>query len=126
MTDTQTWLMLVNSVSGENKTARMRIWRALKASGAAALRDGVYVLPKSDAARAVFAEQAAEAIETGGTSHILSFECEDDPQQSAMIELFDRDAEYAALLSNLDSFKHGIAKLGEGDARRQLAALRRG
>ena len=29
--------MLVNSVSGENKTARMRIWRALKASGAAAL-----------------------------------------------------------------------------------------
>jgi len=27
------WLMLVNSVSGENKTARMRIWRALKASG---------------------------------------------------------------------------------------------
>lgn len=37
MPDSQVWLMLVNSVSGENKTARMRIWRALKASGAAAL-----------------------------------------------------------------------------------------
>lgn len=29
------WLMLVNSVFGENKTARMRIWRALKGSWAA-------------------------------------------------------------------------------------------
>src|SRR5439155_1361286 len=32
MPEPQLWLMLVNSVSGENKTARMRIWRALKAS----------------------------------------------------------------------------------------------
>src|SRR5207253_2598691 len=56
MSESQLWLMLVNSVSGENKTARMRIWRALKASGAAALRDGVYLLPKSESARAVFAE----------------------------------------------------------------------
>src|ERR1700676_5577519 len=61
------WLMLVNSVSGENKTARMRIWRALKASGAAALRDGVYLLPKSESARAVFDEQAEEVGAAGGT-----------------------------------------------------------
>src|SRR6266480_4658340 len=68
MSESQLWLMLVNSVSGENKTARMRIWRALKASGAAALRDGVYLLPKSESARAVFAEQAQEVVAAGGTA----------------------------------------------------------
>ncbi|HEV2607644.1 MAG TPA: hypothetical protein VGT79_06655, partial [Xanthomonadaceae bacterium] len=63
--------MLVNSVSGENKTARMRIWRALKSSGAGALRDGVYVLPHSDAARVVFEEQAGEVVAAGGFANIL-------------------------------------------------------
>jgi len=120
----KTWVMLVNSVSGENKTARMRIWRALKASGAAALRDGVYVLPDSDAARAVFAEQAAEANETGGSSHILPFNCEDDRQESAMVQLFDRSADYARLLGELGSLKLATAKLSEAGARRRLATLR--
>src|SRR5438132_1541631 len=63
------WLMLINSVSGENKTARMRIWRALKASGAVALRDGVYLLPESESARAVFVEQSQEVVAAGGMAY---------------------------------------------------------
>jgi hypothetical protein len=119
------WLMLVNSVSGENKTARQRIWRALKASGAAALRDGVYVLPKSDAARAVFAEQVDEVVAIGGSAHILSFAGEDEAQQRELIKLFGRDAEYAELFGRLEGFKTDVAKLSEVDARRELATLRR-
>jgi hypothetical protein len=119
------WLMLVNSVSGENKTARQRIWRALKVSGAAALRDGVYVLPKSDNAYAVFAEQVQEVVGLGGSAHILSFDSEDDAQQSEFVKLFDRDADYAALFGNLDTFNTDVAKLDEVEARRQLVTLRR-
>src|SRR5437762_1560110 len=84
MPESQLWLMLVNSVSGENKTARMRIWRALKASGAAALRDGVYLLPKSESARTVFAEQAQEVVAAGGMAHIVAFDGEDDATMCAM------------------------------------------
>jgi hypothetical protein len=119
------WLMLVNSVSGENKTARMRIWRALKASGAAALRDGVYVLPKSDNARSVFSEQVEEVVALGGSAHILSFESEDDAQQSKFVKLFDRDADYAALFGKLETFNTDVAKFEEVETRRQLATLRR-
>lgn len=119
------WLMLVNSVSGENKTARQRIWRALKASGAAALRDGVYLLPKSDAARAVFAEQVDEVFAIGGSAHVLAFASEDDAQQRELIKLFARDAEYAELFDRLDAFKSSVAKLDEVDARRDLTILRR-
>jgi hypothetical protein len=119
------WLLLVNSVSGENKTARQRIWRALRASGAAALRDGVYVLPKSDSARAVFTEQAEEVVAAGGSAHILSFTSEDDAQQREFVGLFDRNPDYAELFGKLDAFKAGVAKLDEVEAHRQLATLRR-
>jgi len=119
------WLLLVNSVSGENKTARQRIWRALKASGAASLRDGVYVLPKSDGARAVFTEQAAEVVAAGGSAHILSFTSEDDSQQREFVGLFDRNSDYAGLFGRLDAFEADVAKLDEAEAHRQLAALRR-
>jgi len=125
MHDSRTWLMLVNSVSGENKTARMRIWRALKASGAAALRDGVYVLPRSDGARSVFAGQAEEVAAAGGTAHILAFDGEDDVQQDELVRLFDRGSDYAQLFARLEAFKSTIAKLDEVEARRQASALRR-
>lgn len=125
MIDSRVWLMLINSVSGENKTARMRIWRALKASGAAALRDGVYVLPKSDSARTVFGEQTGEVVAAGGTAHILSFDSEDDAQQRELVQLFDRSADYAELFGKLDALKAAIAKLDEVEARRQVTAVRR-
>ena len=125
MPESQLWLMLVNSVSGENKTARMRIWRALKASGAAALRDGVYLLPKSESARAVFAEQAKEVVAAGGMAHIVAFDGEDDAQHREFVRLFNRSTDYAELFGRLDAFKTEIAKLDEVEARRQAAALRR-
>ena len=117
--------MLVNSVSGENKTARMRIWRALKSSGAGALRDGVYVLPDSDAARAAFDEQAAEVVAAGGSAHILVVDTPDAGQRETFARLFDRSAEYAELLGKLHAFKAGMAALDEIEARRGSAALRR-
>ncbi|PIV87733.1 MAG: chromate resistance protein, partial [Hydrogenophilales bacterium CG17_big_fil_post_rev_8_21_14_2_50_63_12] len=40
------WLLLILSLPTENASARMRAWRALKSTGAAALRDGVYLLPE--------------------------------------------------------------------------------
>ena len=125
MREMRMWLLLINSVSGENKTARQRIWRALRASGAAALRDGVYVLPKSDNARTVFTEQAEEVVSAGGSAHILSFASEDDVQQRELIQLFDRNAEYAEVFGKLDAFKTQIANLDEVEGHRQLAALRR-
>ena len=43
--DLATWLLLVVSLPTPSATARMRIWRALKALGCVALRDGAYLLP---------------------------------------------------------------------------------
>jgi DNA-binding transcriptional regulator PaaX len=42
----KTWLLLVVSLPAEGATTRTRIWRALKALGCGALRDGAYLLPE--------------------------------------------------------------------------------
>jgi len=49
------WQLLVLSLPTQNATARMRAWRALKACGAAVLRDGVYALPDGDGHRRTLA-----------------------------------------------------------------------
>jgi len=119
------WLLLVSSISGENKTARQRIWRALKASGAATLRDGAYLLPSSTAARTVFKEQADEVIAMGGSAHLLVIDADDERQEGEFRKLFDRSADYTELFHELDGFKALVSKLDEAEARRQVIALRR-
>ena len=49
----ESWLTFVVSLPSAATTARMRIWRAVKALGCAALRDGAYLLP-------AYVEQAAQ------------------------------------------------------------------
>lgn len=44
-------LLLVLTLPTESAATRMRAWRALKASGAAVLRDGVYLMPELDSSR---------------------------------------------------------------------------
>ncbi|TAM59567.1 MAG: hypothetical protein EPN49_10760 [Rhodanobacter sp.] len=119
------WLMLVSSLPGQTQTARMRVWRALKAAGAGALRDGVYVLPQTDTSRAVLDEQAVEVIAAEGDAQIIVFASQDEAQQQTLVALFDRSDEYRALFGQLDALQGRLATLEEVQARRELAMLRR-
>ena len=119
------WLMLVSSLPGQTQTARMRVWRALKAAGAGSLRDGVYVLPQTDSARSVLDEQAAEVIAAQGTAQVIDFASRDEAQQEALVALFDRSEEYRALFAELDGLRGQLVTLDEIGARRNLVLLRR-
>lgn len=119
------WLLLVSSIAGENKTARQRIWRALKASGAGTLRDGAYVLPNSTAARAVFQAQANEISAMSGSAHVLTVDAEDPAQEQQFKALFDRNTEYTKLLREIVRARSALRTLDETDARREVAAVRR-
>jgi hypothetical protein len=124
--DTHTaWLVLITNLPGQNKTLRMRVWRALKAAGAGLLRDGVYVLPQTAASRKIFEEQAREIRTAAGGAHILPVEFDSAEQHTAFVELFDRTEDYQELNTRLDAFKKSLAKLTELDARRALAAIAR-
>jgi hypothetical protein len=120
-TGTTPWLALITNLPGRNATLRMRIWRALKASGAGLLRDGVYVLPDSERSRSVLEAQAQEITQVpGGIAHILSFEADSQQQNTALIALFDRTPEYAEAIRSLDTLTRELARLREPEARQRL------
>jgi hypothetical protein len=119
------WLLLITNLPGQNQTRRMRIWRALKAAGAGLLRDGVYVLPRTDLSRQTFEEQAREIRDVAGSAHILRFESDSPEQHSALIELFNRTTDYQELSSRLSAYKKKMTTMAELEARRALAAIAR-
>ncbi|HMH68095.1 MAG TPA: chromate resistance protein ChrB domain-containing protein [Pinirhizobacter sp.] len=125
MNDAVRWIMLVSSLPGQTQTARMRVWRALKAAGAGALRDGVYILPSTDTARTVFAEQATEVVAANGSAQIIDFDSQDEIQQATLMALFDRGNDYRELFDQLGALKAKVPTMEEPAARRELAVLRR-
>lgn len=88
------WLLLILSLPTENTAARMRVWRALKACGAAVLRDGVYVLPLSSEHEKTLNGIVDDLRQNAGTAHLLRTEVDDRHFPS----LFDRSAEFGSLL----------------------------
>jgi len=92
------WILLIISLPTENATVRMRAWRALKASGAVVLRDGVYLMPENGSCRASMEAIAADVLSAGGTSMLLRVE---EPDQANFAGLFDRNEDYAALLTEV-------------------------
>ncbi len=94
----QTFFALILSPPNDNAALRMRTWRTLKASGAAVLRDGVYVLPARDACRDTFDTIATEVQLGGGTAYLLQVS---EPEDSNFPALFDRSSDYTQLHNDI-------------------------
>jgi hypothetical protein len=92
------WLQLITTLPNEKATARQRVWRALKSSGAVVLRDGVYLMPDRIACRTVFDEIASDVRGGGGSVWIFQVE---EPSGENFRASFDRTEEYAALLTEI-------------------------
>jgi hypothetical protein len=119
------WLILIISLPGRSGTPRMRVWRALKARGAAILRDGVYVLPSSTAHDELLREQAQEVREAGGTAYVLQYRAEETDDAARFAAFFDRAADYAQWTDKAAVLRARLTTLAEPEIRRQEAQLRR-
>nr|AFN71161.1 chromate resistance regulatory protein [Alishewanella sp. HW16] len=117
-----TWLVLVISLPTENATARMRAWRALKASGAAVLRDGVYLLPNQSSCRSTFDAVAADVVANGGSAYVLSAE---EPSDIHFQEQFDRGDEYAHLLVDIQTVRNELTADTALGVAKQIRKLRK-
>jgi hypothetical protein len=124
-TKSHRWLLLITNLPGQNQTLRMRIWRGLKAAGAALMRDGVYVLPETPDFQRVFEEHAREIRAVSGSVHVLHFEADSTEQQTALIALFDRTADYREFVARLQAWRKTLAKLAELEARKALTLIAR-
>lgn len=95
----------------------MRAWRALKVAGAAALRDGVYLLPEGEARHAMLAEVATGIDDAGGQAYLLASEQLHYP----FATLFDRTEDYRHLAVDIQSCHAAL----DGNAIQEQARLAR-
>ena len=115
------WSILILTLPSQPNAVRVRIWRALRALGCAALRDGAYLLPAANAA--LFEPLAAEAREHGGTAMVLSLTPQDETQRDELLALFDRSEVYGHWHQTATALQAELAGLGETEARRRLRTV---
>jgi len=120
------WLLFVSHLPSREAAPRMRVWRGLRALGAAILRDGVYLLPRRQAFRVALDEHVATVADAGGSAHVLSCQTADETEEARFRDLFDRASDYLAWHEELARLMLRLPALVETQARREEAAIRRG
>lgn len=114
------WLSFIISLPTENAILRQRAWRALKASGAAVLRDGVYLMPEWESCRATLERLQINVREGGGTALVLRVE---EPNDANFVTLFDRSADYAVLLAEVAQARESLRSESIQEAIKQARKL---
>jgi hypothetical protein len=84
----------------------MRAWRTLKGSGAAVLRDGVYLMPERDTCQATLDTIASDVLSAEGTALVLHLE---EPEGANFSKLFDRSEDYAELLGDIVTVRDSLS-----------------
>lgn len=112
------WALLIVTLPTSGATARMRIWRAVRTIGCAALRDGAYLLPAGDLQVRQLRELALEAREEGGQAWLLNVHAADAAEDSALRRLFDRSADYAELQAAMSDARQSLSGQGSTDLNR--------
>jgi hypothetical protein len=118
-------LLLIMSLPTSQASARMRIWRALKAAGCGVLRDGVYLLPESEAFRSLLQAQAEDIRGEGGMSHVVGLTANDQAQEAAFAALFDRSDDYAQVLAGVQQLARTLESSLPDGLPRRVERLRR-
>lgn len=117
------WLLLTASLPSSPSALRVRIWRALKATGCAPLRDGVYLLPASAPTAGELRSLEAQVLEAGAGAHLLELNARDAQQQAAFVAAFERSSDYAEHAGALKTAQAELRHAGADACARRLRAL---
>ena len=119
------WLLLIVSLPTQSATARMRIWRALKALGCSALRDGAYLLPAGGNREQSLQDLADECTREGGSAWLMGVGPRSADEAQAYRQLFDRSEDYAELRSTWKDVNRTLSSLSMPELVRLQKKLRR-
>jgi hypothetical protein len=119
------WLLLVVSLPTPSATARMRVWRGLKALGCMALRDGAYLLPAGEGREESLRGIADDCTREGGVAWLMSVAPRSDEDDRSYRQLFDRSGDYAELRKAWKEANRGLAELAPAELARLQRRLQR-
>jgi len=104
------WLLLIHQIPPKPNYLRVKVWRRLQRLGAVAVKNSVYVLPRSEQAQEDFQWVAREIVEGGGDASICEarfVEGLSDEQVEAMFHAA-RDVDYAQVAEAARRLLKGI------------------
>src|SRR6266850_3094343 len=118
------WLLLIHQIPPRPDYFRVKIWRRLQRIGAVAIKNSVYVLPKTDQTLEDFQWIVREITEGGGDASLCEagfVEGLSDGQIEALFRAA-RDADYAAIAAEARELgkKHRPRRTDEEDNRSKL------
>jgi len=114
----ESWLLLIVSLPTAGATVRMRVWRAVKALGCAALRDGAYLLPAHAEQDSQLRELADEALQEDGQAWLLHVQAQGVDEAAAYQSLFDRSVDYTDWLAELAEARKTLPNLAAAELNR--------
>ncbi|ENW15725.1 Chromate resistance protein ChrB [Acinetobacter haemolyticus CIP 64.3 = MTCC 9819] len=112
--------LLISSLPTQNTTARMRVWRALKASGAVTLRDGVYILPAEHSNK--FDAIADDLISENGNAYIFQTVAVENLD---IAKIFNRKEEYDVLYQQISQLRQELNQSNKKELLKQIRKLRK-
>lgn len=119
------WLLLIASLPTSGATARMRLWRGIKALGCVALRDGAYLLVERQQHVDALADLAAQTNSEGGQAWVVDVVPRSAADNEAFQTLFDRSSEYAEMNASLTQARKALPSQTPTEIAKSLKRLRK-
>jgi hypothetical protein len=100
----RTWLLLVHQLPAHPSNLRVQTWRRLQQIGAIPVKQAVYVLPDTPAAREDFEWLKGEIVAAGGDASIFAADCIDKWSDDRLVQAFARTRQdaYDALARDVE------------------------
>lgn len=117
------WLILTATLPTTPSGLRVRIWRALKSTHCATLREGVYILPANANNAQAFWDMDIAIRDASAESHLLELQARDDKQEASFMALFDRSESYADFMQALKDARKSFKAAAETEIRKKLRDL---
>lgn len=117
------WLVLTATLPTHPSALRVRVWRALKATSAGTLREGVYLLPSTAPTAQELWDIERLIQESGADAHMLVVAARDEAQEKTFRGLFDRSDLYAELLRSIKEARSNIKNASEAELHKVLRGL---
>lgn len=99
------WLAYVTTLPTDEPAARMRVLRTLESLGCAMLRDGVFLLPDTPAARQGLTSLSDHVARINGSAQLLAVTSMDEAQSRQFLGYFDRSHKYDELVKAVASLR---------------------
>src|SRR5712692_7609987 len=119
------WVLLIHQIPPKPDYFRVKVWRRLQRVGAVAIKNSVYVLPRSDETVEDFQWQVREIVAGGGEASVCEANFVDGLTDTEIEALFRtaRDADYREIVADAQRLRK--ATDGRGQIEADLGRLKR-